>query len=124
VVDIHAGRGIIPADCTGFAPGSLTALATRRGLFAFWGVVVVPLICELLDSPTLQALAAEIDAILDEPDAEPVTVPAEYRAQLASDIPDCNPVAMTKAEREAEWRRADTERLMRNRDPGLLGSEV
>lgn len=86
-------------------------------------MVAVPLICELLDSPTLQALEAEIDAILDEPD-EPVTVPAEYRAQLASDIPDCNPVAMTKAEREAEWRRADTERMMRNRDPGLLGSEV
>jgi len=114
----------MPADCTGFAPGSLTALATRRGLFAFWGVVVVPLICELLDSPTLQALAAEIDAILDEPDDEPVTVPAAYRAQLAGDIPECSPVPMTRKERSAENHRVSIERLMRNRDPGLLGSEV
>jgi len=84
----------------------------------------MPLICELLDSPALLALAAEVDAILDGSDAPAVTVPPGYSAQLAGDIPECSPVAMTKAEREAEWRRADTERMMRNRDPGLLGSEV
>ncbi len=90
----------------------------------------MPRICELLDSPTLQALAAEVDAILDgslpgeEPDAEPVTVPAAYRAQLAGDIPECSPVPMTREERSAENHRVSIERLMRNRDPGLLGSEV
>jgi len=84
----------------------------------------MPRICELLDSPTLRALVAEVDAILDEADEPAVTVPPGYSTQLAGDIPDCNPVAMTKAEREAEWRRESIERLMRNRDPGLLGSEV
>jgi len=85
----------------------------------------MPLICELLDSPTLLALEAELDAILDEADEQPaVTVPAAYRAQLAGEIPECSPVPMTREEREAEWRRESIERLMRNRDPGLLGSEV
>lgn len=74
---------------------------------------------------------AECDAILDEPlpgeetqEAQPVTVPAAYRAQLAGDIPECSPVPMTREERSAENHRVSIERLMRNRDPGLLGSEV
>ena len=91
----------------------------------------MPRICELLDSPTLQALAAEIDAILDEPlpgeetqEAQPVTVPAAYRAQLAGDIPECSPVERTREERSAEAHVNDIARLMRRNGGGPLGSEV
>ncbi len=85
----------------------------------------MPLICELLDSPALQALAAEVDAILDAPDETPtVTVPAAYRAQLAGDIPECNPVERTREERSAEAHVNDIARLMRRNGGGPLGSEV
>lgn len=91
----------------------------------------MPRICELMDSPAMLRWQAECDAILDEPlpgeetqEAQPVTVPAAYRAQLAGDIPECNPVERTREERSAETHANDIARLMCRNGGGPLGSEV
>ena len=62
----------------------------------------------------LDALVAEVDAILDEPDGdEPaITVPPAYRACL---VADCELVPRTRQELANERRQRDIESLMRNR---------